>query len=137
MINKKENNTVKSILKGTVIAGALFAGTTLSANACSNLFNYDILGSGAEVRSELLAETTAPYFGLDANCGEKSAETKTDAKTTTEAKCGDGKCGDKTTAKTDTTTESKTKDAKCGDGKCGADAKKAPATTTSETPVKK
>ncbi|NQU85179.1 MAG: hypothetical protein HQ541_05410, partial [Mariniphaga sp.] len=54
MKNEKRNLT-KNFLKGTLVAGALLTVSALSATPnSSTLFEYNSLGSGAEVRSELL-----------------------------------------------------------------------------------
>ncbi|HKC69054.1 MAG TPA: hypothetical protein VKG26_12540 [Bacteroidia bacterium] len=89
----------KTIIAGSMLAGAMLSVSALTAN--TNLFNYNALGNGSEVRS-----------AIELNCGEKKAENK-DAKkdsksTTTDKKAKDGKCGEK-----------KAKDGKCGEGKCG------------------
>ena len=93
--------------KKTIIAGSMLAGAMLSVSALTastNLFNYNALGNGSEVRS-----------AIELTCGEKKTETKEtktttkDTKTTTtDKKAKDGKCGEK-----------KAKDGKCGEGKCG------------------
>lgn len=115
----------KSILAGSVIASAILGLTSINANATS-LTSYSALGSGAEVRSELLS-TPSAINAFELTCGEKgkTSDTKTkDAKCGDKAKakdgkCGEGKCGDK---KKDG--KGKAKDGKCGEGKCG-DKKKA------------
>ena len=137
----------RNFIKGTLVAGALLSVTALSATPnASNLFDYNALGSGAEVRSEILHSETSPFNNLEAKCGEKSTTTaegkKAEAKCG-EGKCGEGKCGDKkaatktkTSAKTTDakasktktsavattkSAESKSKEAKCGEGKCGVE----------------
>ena len=103
----------KSIFSGSVIASAFIGLASLSANA-SSLTNYSTLGSGSEVRSELLEQTCGAKDAktTDAKCGEKDVKTK-------DAKCGgkakEAKCGKK---------EGKGKEGKCGEGKCGAGKKK-------------
>ena len=103
----------KSIFSGSVIASAFIGLASLSANA-SSLTNYSTLGSGSEVRSELLEQTCGAKDAktTDAKCGVKDAKTK-------DAKCGvkakEAKCGKK---------EGKGKEGKCGEGKCGAGKKK-------------
>jgi len=103
----------KSIFSGSVIASAFIGLASLSANS-SSLTNYSTLGSGSEVRSELLEQTCGAKDAktTDAKCGEKDAKTK-------DAKCGgkakEAKCGKK---------EGKGKEGKCGEGKCGAGKKK-------------
>ncbi len=94
-----ENKKNKTIIAGSMIAGALLS-LSLNANT-SNLFNYNSLGNGAEVRN-----------AIELACGEKKAddkkadEKKGDKKG--EKKGKDAKCGEK-----------KAKDGKCGEGKCG------------------
>jgi uncharacterized low-complexity protein len=96
-----ENKKNKTIVAGSMIAGALLS-LSLSTNA-SNLFNYNALGNGSEVRN-----------AIEASCGEK----KTDDKKAKDAKCGEKKAGDKK-AKDGKCGEKKAKDGKCGEGKCG------------------
>lgn len=109
-------NQSKKLAKGLLAVSflgfsAMFA--TAATTPSSSLFDYTVLGSGAEVRTEMLNNTNAPLGNFEATCGEKPDDTK--AK---EAKCGE-KTGD---AKTK---EAKTTEAKCGEGKCGAEDKKA------------
>lgn len=93
-----ENKNKKTIVAGSMIAGALL---TLSLNAnASNLFNYNALGNGTEVRN-----------AIELNCGEKKADDK-------KGKEGEKKAGDKK-AKDAKCGEKKAKDGKCGEGKCG------------------
>ncbi len=124
-----ENKKRSSFIKGTLVAGALLSVTALSAMpSSSSLFNYNALGSGAEVRTEILHSNANPFNNFEAKCGEKST-TKTEAKTS-EAKCGEGTCGEgdkkaatkKSNAKA---AEAKAAEAKCGEGKCGESGKKA------------
>ncbi len=98
-----ENKKNKTIIAGSMIAGALLS-LSLNANT-SNLFNYNSLGNGAEVRN-----------AIELACGEKKADDK---------KAKDAKCGEKKDAKGDKKAkdakcgEKKAKDGKCGEGKCG------------------
>ena len=95
-MEKKERNISKNLLRGTLIAGAFLSVGSLNAAPVSNLFSYDVMGSGAEVRSEILNHAgSSAMNNFELNCGEKSTDSK--AK---EAKCGEGKCGDKKEAKT-------------------------------------
>lgn len=94
----------KSMLASTIIAGAIIAVSSLSVNA-NGLFRYSKLGSGEEVRTNLLKRAGGAN-SLELSCGAKS---KTDSMKTSK----DGKCG---AAKT----KAKGKDGKCGEGKCGA-----------------
>lgn len=101
-----------------LIAGCLTV--ALSINAAENPFEINPLGSGGELRSELVNQTINPdqnftIRNLEAKCGEsKSKEAKCGEKgKTKEAKCGESKCGE----------EGKTKEAKCGESKCGEEGK--------------
>lgn len=120
-----------SIVTGSLLVGALFSTATGTA---ANLFDFDYLGTGAELRSNLLATDVSNMLSNkvddlkcgEGKCGDKKTETKTEGKSK-DAKCGEGKCGEKKDAKKETkkTTkktkkaESKTKEGKCGEGKCG------------------
>lgn len=96
-----ENKNKKTIVAGSMIAGALLS-LSLNANT-SNLFNYNALGNGTDVRN-----------AIELSCGEKKA----DDKKAKDAKCGEKKAGDKK-AKDAKCGEKKAKDGKCGEGKCG------------------
>jgi uncharacterized low-complexity protein len=129
------NNNKKSILATTLIAGAMFGAAGTINAAPSNLFSFNDLGTGAEVRTALLETSTSfPANFLELKCGEKAKTKLVKADKSKEAKCGEGKCGEgkcgeakcgekkaagkKAEAKT-TSTDSKSKDAKCGEAKCG------------------
>ncbi len=80
--------TDKKILKSAaIIAGTFLAGSLIAAPSISpDILAYNDLGSGSEVRSQLInqnqlngAESTAYKFG-ELKCGE--------------GKCGEGKCGE-------------------------------------------
>jgi uncharacterized low-complexity protein len=112
-----------SIVTGSLLVGALFSTATGTA---ANLFDFDYLGTGAELRSNLLSSDVTNILSNkvddlkcgEGKCGDKKTETKTEAKSK-DAKCGEGKCGEKKDAKKTKKAESKSKDAKCGEGKCG------------------
>ena len=123
-------NNKLNIVAGSLVTGIVISAAALSAPA-SNLFSYESLGSGAEVRSTLLEKAMNDHdlHLFEMKCGEESKSDTTKSATkpaakkgdskTTDAKCGEGKCGEK---KGDAKkTESKTKDAKCGEGKCGVE----------------
>lgn len=139
-MNDKKNNKVKNIiLTGTIVAGSVFGLNTLNASA-TDTFRYSELGSGAELRSELLKSDATDMRMIDLSCGEDSKAKESKSK---EAKCGEGKCGEKKDAKAKDkdkkkadaksdkkadakadkkdakASESKSKEAKCGEGKCG------------------
>lgn len=94
----------KSIFTGSVIASAIIGLSSLTASAAS-ISNYSSLGTGGDVRSELLTTSSSVGFS-ELACGEKK---------TKEAKCGEK--GKK---------KGKAKEAKCGEGKCGEGKKKKP-----------
>ena len=139
---KKDKKMLKSV---SLITGAMLTGSLASFAASQNsesLLEYQSLGSGAEVRSELMdlnspqilnSETTFKMGELkcgegkcgEGKCGEgdkKKEDGKAKAKKSetkaTEAKCGEGK-DVKTEKKAETKKEGKTSEAKCGEGKCG------------------
>lgn len=115
---KTNNNFTRHIfVTGTLIAGSLLASGAPSTLKAESLFSYNPVGTGSEMRSNLL--NTSPNRVLDLACGNKS-ESKSE-KSSAESKSKDAKCGEKKV-------ESKSKDGKCGEGKCGeskADTKKA------------
>jgi len=112
----------KNLLTGALVAGAIITGSALNMNV-ANAFSFRTLGSGSDLRANLLKTDTNPDLLFELKCGEKKADT-TNQKVK-DAKCGEGKCGDEKTiiksdtSNTETSNESKTKDAKCGEGKCG------------------
>ncbi len=121
-----ENKRKSRIVTRTLVAGALITGSAFTMNI-SNAFSFNELGSGNDVRSQLMNDVSKTIMTTDQNCGEKTKEGKTK-----EAKCGEGKCGEeskkqesksekkeKTESKTESKKESKSKEAKCGEGKCG------------------
>lgn len=135
----------KKVIKiSALAAGSLLVGS-LGANANVNQ-SFEDLGTGSELRSELLSNLNPVQFfkntEVELSCGEgkcgdkaKDAEKSKDAKTEKPAdkagehKCGEGKCGEKATdekkeAKPADKTGEKAKDDKagehkCGEGKCG------------------
>jgi uncharacterized low-complexity protein len=111
-----------SLLTGSLVAGVLLS-TSNVAEAATNNLTFDYLGTGATVRTQLLANGTVNVLtsvtdglkSIEGKCGDKNATKKAETKSK-DAKCGEGKCGDKKAAKK---AEAKSKDAKCGEGKCG------------------
>lgn len=132
---KKDNKILKSasVLTGILLTGSLSAFALTNSN--TNLLDYQSMGSGSEVRSEITHLNTPNVLNEQGNykfnelkcgegkCGEGEKKGKVDTtkkaeSKTTEAKCGEGKCGaDKKATKT--AKESKTSESKCGEGKCG------------------
>ncbi len=132
-----EDNSKKkaSILKGAILTGVIAGLTPLSVNS-SALFSYHVLGSGAEVRTQILEEKSVSGTVYELKCGSEKEESKKKSETkkgeatkaekgkSTEAKCGEGKCGsEKKEGKSEEKKEgeSKSTEAKCGEGKCGVE----------------
>jgi len=142
-MNNNEKKTLKNILlTGSIVAGSVIGLSGLQANA-TETFKYSELGSGAELRTELLQTSSSDLRTIDMSCGEDSKKDKKEMKQnkaakaekadkaakadkkegaameskSTEQKCGEGKCGAKDDKANDkkTTKESKTKDASCGE----------------------
>ena len=105
----------QQVLKSAALAVGTVAVGSFNANA-ANLFETSDLGSGAELRNELLAKNHSSVNTLFDNsevelkCGE--------------GKCGEGKCGGEKSKKADAK-DSKSSEHKCGEGKCGGDKKDA------------
>jgi len=103
---KAKTEKQKGLLKTVIIGGMMVGASTIGTNA-ESLFSYGDMGSGAEVRSNLLEQYGSPvntanlpsdFVVGESKCGEeKSKATKKEAKKTesktTEGKCGEGKCG--------------------------------------------
>ena len=139
----KKNENIKKSLVGTTLAtgSVLISALAGSTDAkAADLFAFENLGSGAELRSELIAVNDATDFiknnELELKCGEgKCGEDKKDAKAkdgkAAEGKCGEGKCGEgkcgegkaDAKAKDGKAAEGKCGEGKCGEGKCGEDKK--------------
>lgn len=130
-MKKERKNNLKNI--GLVTGGIALSALSFNATANEPLFEANALGSGGEIRSELIT-TVNPltagndFLTIEAKCGEKSKtnETKCGEKgKTKESKCGENKCGEKEKAKEGKCGESKcgekgkAKEEKCGEGKCG------------------
>lgn len=143
MKRKESHHISKNLLKGTLVAGALFTVSSMSAATTSSLFDYDTMGSGSQVRSEILnspSSSSMNNYNLtasdsktldascgenktkDANCGANKKEAKKDMKKANvkkEGKMKDASCGEKAAKADSTKTESKAKEGKCGEGTCG------------------
>lgn len=136
----------KMIKISALAAGSLLVGS-FSANAISNQ-SFEDLGTGSELRSELLSNLNPVKFFKnteveltcgEGKCGDKAKEKAKDAKTDAPAdkaadkagehKCGEGKCGEKATDEKKAATpakeagdkakDDKAGEHKCGEGKCG------------------
>lgn len=119
-MNSKKLKNSAAIVTGTLLAST-FSIEAQGVN--THLFEYDNLGSGAELRSELLQMNSERYKTFEMKCGDKKTEVSKKNKSS-EAKCGEGKCGagdkkaDSTKKKKE---ESKAAQSKCGQGKCGVE----------------
>lgn len=83
------------------ITGALVSGAAITNVQAADMFQCDDLGSGAELRSDLLGSPAVEIKNMDASCGEsktstegKKSESKAAEHKCGEGKCGEGKCGD-------------------------------------------
>lgn len=115
-MNKQSKRSIGALITGTVMSGALLGSVTANA---AEMFDYDDLGSGAELRSDLLDASNTGFNTLEAKCGEgKCGDEKAEGKTE-DHKCGEGKCGDEKAEGSAEKSEAKASDHKCGEGKCG------------------
>lgn len=110
----------RNLIGGSIVAGAILAVSGLTTNA-AGMFSYNNLGTGEEVRTNLLSSNGNNAKTLELTCGTKE-KTDSTAKKGKDGKCGEGKCGEK--KKMDSTGTKKGKDGKCGEGKCGESKKK-------------
>lgn len=127
----------KKVLNTALATGAVLAGSLANVQA-ADLFSAEDLGTGAELRSELivknnpLVESTSflNNSDIELKCGEGKCGEKKEAKAgkkegkSAEHKCGEGKCGEKKAEKkgekkAEKKTEGKSTEHKCGEGKCG------------------
>jgi len=102
-----ENKNLKSLAASALALGAL--GLIANPASAENLFTSTDLGTGAELRSDVL--------------GLNDAAPRIFNNTDIELKCGEGKCGEEKKAEGEKTEESKTGESKCGEGKCGEEKK--------------
>jgi uncharacterized low-complexity protein len=124
-MNSKKLKNSAAIVTGTLLAST-FSIEAQGVN--THLFEYDNLGSGAELRSELLQMNSERYKTFEMKCGDKKTEVSKKNKSS-EAKCGEGKCGaDKKAEAKKKDKATKSVEAKCGEGKCGSGDKKADST---------
>lgn len=91
----------KSILVGTILAGAVISVSGLTAGA-TGLFNYNNLGTADEIRSTITSNRIVGNKSIDLKCGNNEADSAS-VKKDKECKCGKGKCSE----------------GRCGEGKCG------------------
>jgi len=105
---KNSNKGLGALITGTLMAGAILGTSAANAN---ELFSYDDLGSGSELRADLLDASNTGFKSPEAKCGEAKAEAKTESKSA-DHKCGEAKAEMKSA-------DSKAAEHKCGEGKCG------------------
>ena len=113
---KNTNKGLGALITGTLMAGALLGTSNANAN---ELFSYSDLGSGSELRADLLDASNTGFKSPEGKCGEAKADEKSestaDDSKAAEHKCGEGKCGE---AKADMKpADSKAAEHKCGEGK--------------------
>ncbi|MDT8394702.1 MAG: hypothetical protein RQ761_12735, partial [Bacteroidales bacterium] len=83
-MNTKMNHTRNAAVISGTIVGGLVAGLAANEANANDLFNYSDLGTGYELRSEL----------MDMNMVEKALTSNTVRAKVWEDKCGEGKCGE-------------------------------------------
>jgi len=126
----------KILIKSTALAAGAALVSTVNTQA-ADLFQAEDLGTGAELRSELIVKNNPSVVGgqflnnldIELKCGEGSCgaekSQKSGEKTKSgEHKCGEGKCGeDKSNSKKSKkdAEENKSGEHKCGEGKCGVE----------------
>lgn len=111
-----------------VATGTLALGATTSEASAAELFTVNHLGSGSELRSNLI-DINSDFIAENKMVSNLNVELKCG-----EGKCGEGKCGEgksgkdkkegeKKDAKKDEKkgekADDKSKEGKCGEGKCG------------------
>lgn len=119
MKNSKFNAAKK--LSMIAAAGTLAVGTASATDV--DIFEYNSLGSGNEVRTELMNDNSelAEFMTIETTFEGKCGEGKCG-----EGKCGEGKCGEGEEEEEESEEESeeegeegKEGEGKCGEGKCG------------------
>ena len=143
MKNQKKNLKKAAVISSALLSGSVIGLSPLNAGTGS-LFDYNALGTGAELRSGIIdmnktmkaskaAESTSTIKFSELKCGEgscgegkkeeKKSEGKEASKKKSETKSSEAKCGEgekkeekKSEAKK---SESKSSESKCGEGKCG------------------
>ena len=120
---KKNHTKQVAIVSGAIVTGLMAGASAQEANA-SELFNYTTLGTGSELRNEL----------IDMNMVEKAVGPETIRAKVWEGSCGEGKCGEGKCGDTDKD-KKKTEEAK-KDGK-GEKAVAASTTATTTDKAKK
>jgi len=115
-----------------VATGTLALGAVSNNASAADLFAVDHLGSGSEVRSNLI-ELNSDFIADNKMVSNLTVELKCGEGKCGAGKCGEGKSGDekedakktdkksdkKSDKKEDAKKDDKSKEGKCGEGKCG------------------
>ena len=120
-----------------VATGTLALGSVSNNANAADLFTVDHLGSGSELRSNLI-ELNSDFIADNKMVSNLNVELKCGEGKCGEGKCGEGKCGEgksgdkkegdkkvdakkdvKEGAKEGDKKDDKSKEGKCGEGKCG------------------
>ncbi len=108
----KEKTMMKIVLGSSLVLGA----ANLSAAETEN-HEYSSLGSGAELRTELMEAESGDAIAFDFSSFFGGEEEKSPAEGKCgEGKCGEGKCGEESDEES---CEAKAAESKCGEGNCG------------------
>ena len=112
MSEQTKGKLLQKLATCSLMAGGLAIGVAGDAHASVATEGYRSLGTGAEVRAELLGRHVGhqpnELKGEEGKCGEN--------KCGEESKCGENKCGEGHDGHGDKSGD----EAKCGEGKCGS-----------------
>ncbi len=116
MKTHKTNLKTSALFAGALVTGTAAAALAANVNDMNSLLSFSDLGTGSELRTELIESNLRALEGIDAINHRNTIKFS-------ELKCGEGSCGEADTeAKTDSTkNEGKTDESKCGEGKCGGE----------------
>jgi uncharacterized low-complexity protein len=107
----------RKIIGRSIVAATALTVSGITANA-SGLFNYNNLGTGENVRANLLG-SNSENKNFELKCGNSGKTDSTMSKKGKDGKCGEGKCGANKKGKSDSTMSKKGKDGTCGANKKG------------------
>ncbi len=113
---EKKKNTKKALSLSALATGTLMLGSM--GTQATNSLEFENLGDGNEIRSEIMSHDAVNFVANELKCGE---DAKKEGKSG-EHKCGEGKCGDhkhESSSKEGKSGEHKCGEGKCGEGKCG------------------
>ena len=74
---KNTNKGLGALVTGTLMAGAILGASNVNAN---EIFAYNDLGSGSELRADLLNASNTGFKSPEGKCGEAKADEKAEAK---------------------------------------------------------